>query len=154
MSINTVAAAIASTANGTSATVGSVTLTVKGIDPPPAQISTGLLPCAYVLTGDATQEWHSDYGIETRQYRVQCAIDTVEQATRQTRESQTRALIVALRDKFAQYPNLGTAGVQNAIVVSDTGSIAIQDTPNQEYVGFEMVIEVQEYFSRTYAANE
>ncbi len=154
MSINTVAAAIASTCNGTAVTVNSVVLTVKGIDPPPAQISTAKLPCAYVLTGDAQQEWHSDYGKETRNYRVQCAIDTIEQATRETRESQTRALIVALRDKIAQYPNLGVAGVLNAEVTSDTGPLAISDAPNSEYVGFEMNVSVTEIFSRTYAANE
>jgi len=154
MTINTIAAAIASICNGTSVTVSSVVLTINGIDPPPAQISTAKLPCAYVLTGDGAQEWGSDYGIETRQYRVQCAVETVEQATRETRESQIRALIVALRDKLASYPRLGTDGVYTSEVISDTGSVTIADTPNSEYVGFEMVVSVREHLSRTYAANE
>jgi hypothetical protein len=154
MTINLVAAAIAGVCNTTSVTVSSVVLTVNGIDPPPAQISTAKLPCAYVLTGDAVQEWGSDYGIETRNYRIQCAVETIEQATRETRESQIRALIVALRDKFGQYPRLGLDGVIMAEVIGDTGPLAIQDTPNGEYVGFEMVVNVREHLSRTYAANE
>jgi hypothetical protein len=154
MSINTIAAAIASVCNGTSATVSSVVLTVKGIDPPPAQLSTGLLPLAYVLTGESEQDWGTDWGVETRRYRIQCAIDTAEQANRQTREMQTRGLIVALRDKLASYPRLGTDGVLMSTVISDTGPIIIQDSPNSEYIGFELVLSVQEHLSRTYAANE
>jgi hypothetical protein len=154
MSINTIAAAIASICNGTSIVVSSVTLTVNGIDPPPAQLSTAKLPCAYVLTGDAAQAWGSDWGVETRNYRIQCAVETVEQATRETRELQIRALIVALRDKLAGYPRLSTDGVLMATVISDTGPLAIADTPNNEYVGFEMIVSVQEHLSRTYAANE
>jgi hypothetical protein len=154
MSINTVAAAIASICNNTSVVVSTVTLTVKGIDPPPAQISTAKLPCAYVLTGESTQDWGNDWGVETRNYRVQCAVETIEQATRETRETQIRALIVALRDKLAGYPRLGLDGVLMSTVISDTGPLAIADTPNSEYVGFELVLSVQEHLSRTYAANE
>lgn len=154
MSINTVAAAIATVCNGTSVTVSSVVLTVNGIDPPPAQISTAKLPCAYVLTGDSTQAWGTDWGVETRNYRVQCAVETIEQATRETREMQIRALIVALRDKLASYPRLGTDAVLMSTVISDSGPLAIVDTPNSEYVGFEMIVSVQEHLSRTYAANE
>lgn len=154
MSINTVAAALASIANGTTVTVSSVVLTINGIDPPPAQMSTAKLPCAYVLSGEAVQEWGSDFGIETRNYKIQCVVETLEQATRETRESQIRALIVALRDKLASYPRLGTDAVLTAIVSSDTGPVAIADTPNNEYVGFEMIVSVQEHLVRTYAANE
>ncbi|HEY4720926.1 MAG TPA: hypothetical protein VII92_03715, partial [Anaerolineae bacterium] len=73
---------------------------------------------------------------------------------RETRETQIRALIVALRDKLAQYPRLGIDGVLMAEVVSDTGMTTIQDTPTAEYVGFEMIVSVQEHLSRTYATGE
>jgi hypothetical protein len=148
-----VCAAIASIGNGVSVTVNSLTLTTKGIDPPPAQLVTGLLPALYALTGAATYEWSSDTGTETREYRVQCAVEAVEQANRQTREAQIRALIVVLRDKFAGYPHLGVDGVQSATVISDTGPVDIEDR-NGVFVGFEMTIEVVEMIVRTYAANE
>lgn len=157
MTVSAVPAAIATIVNGTTATVSGVTLTVKGIDPPPAQLSTAKLPCVYSLTGEAQYDFTS-YGadtlLETRQYRLQCVVEAIEQTSRETRELWTRALITAIRDKLAQYPNLGTAGVLNAIPTSDTGAVIIQDAPNQEYAGFEIVLQVQELIARTYAANE
>jgi hypothetical protein len=161
MSINTIAAAIAAICNGTAATVDSVTYTINGIDPPPAQLSTAKLPCAYTLTGEAQYDLThgADILLETRQYRVQCAIEASEQMYREKREKVTRALIVALRDKLAGYPNLrtvsgSTAGVLNAAPTGDSGPIIIQDSPNTEYVGFEMTLQVSELISRTYAALE
>jgi hypothetical protein len=148
-----VCAAIASIGNGVTVTVSGVTLTTVGIDPPPAQLGTALLPALYALTGAATYEWGSDYGTETREYRLQCAVEAAEQSNRNTREAQRRALIVALRDKFAGYPHLGVDGVQMATVTSDTGPVDIEDR-NGVFVGFEITIEVVEVISRTYAANE
>ncbi len=162
MSINTIAAAISEITNGTAATVDTVTYTINGIDPPPSQLATAKLPCAYTLSGEAqydTTSYGADNLLETRQYRVQCVIEASEQMYREKREKVTRALIVALRDKLAGYPNLrtvsgSTAGVLNAVPTGDSGPIAIQDTPNQEYVGFELTLQVSELISRTYAANE
>lgn len=154
MTIAAIASAIATIANGTTVTISGVTLTVTGIDPPPAQLSTAQLPAAYVLAGDGTIEWGSDYGIETRDYKLQCAVEGLEQSTRETKEAWIRALIVAMRDKLAGYPNLGAAGVQNALVTGDTGALEIQDSPSKSYVGFEMTINVTELIARTYATGE
>jgi hypothetical protein len=148
-----VCAAIASIGNGVSVTVNSTTLTTVGIDPPPAQLSTALLPALYALTGAATYEWGSDTGVETREYRLQCAVEAAEQSNRATREAQIRALIVALRDKFAGYSHLGVDGVQTVTVTSDTGPVDIEDR-NGVFVGFEITLEVVERIARTYAANE
>jgi hypothetical protein len=148
-----VSAAIATIGNGVSVTVNSVTLTTVGIDPPPAQLSTAQLPAVYGLIGEASYEWRSDYGQETREYRVQCAIEAKQQSNRATRETQIRALIAALRDKFAGYPHLGVAGVLNATVIGDTGPIDIEDR-GEVFIGFEMTLEVVEIISRTYAAGE
>lgn len=158
---NAVAAAIASICNGVSVTVNGVTLTVKGIDPPPAQLSGAKLPCVYALTGAAeydTTSYGADVLAETRQYAVQCAVEAWEQTNRETRETWSRALIAALRDRLAQYPNLdGCAGVQSATPTGDTGATTIQDTLNgtvKDFVGFEITLQVSELISRTYAAGE
>jgi hypothetical protein len=148
-----VCAAIASIGNNISVTVNSVTLTTVGIDPPPAQLNTAQLPAVYALTGASAYEWGSDYGIETREYRLQCAVEAAEQSNRATRETQVRALIVALRDQFAGYPHLGVDGVQMATVISDTGPVDIEDR-NGVFVGFEITLEVIERINRTYAIGE
>lgn len=148
-----VGAAIASIGNGVSVTVSGVTLTTVGIDPPPAQLSTAHLPAVYGLTGAAVYEWGSDWGIETREYRIQCAVEAAEQANRAIKENQIRALIVAMRNRFAGYPHLGVDGVQTATVTSDTGPIDIEDRAGF-FIGFEMTLEVVERIDRTYATGE
>lgn len=156
MAVSTVPAAIAAILNGVTVTVNGVALTVKGIDPPPAQLSTAKLPCAYVLTdaGEYGYGVGSDNIMETRTYRVQCVVEAAEQMNRETRETHTRALIAVIRDKLAQYPNLGTNGVYNAFPTGDSGPVIIQDAPNNEYVGFEVTVSVAEIIARTYAAHE
>lgn len=157
MAVSTVPAAIASIVNGVTATVNGVTLTVKGIDPPPAQLSTAKLPCAYVLIGDAQYDvsrYGADEIYETRNYRVQCVVEAHEQTSRETRELWTRALIAAVRNRLLRYPSLGTTGVLNAYPTSDTGPVTIQDTPNTEYVGFEITVQCNEIIARTYATGE
>ena len=163
MTTTGIASAIATIANGTTAVVNGVTITVKGIDPPPDALNTAPLPCVYPLIGsadyDTTSEGSDNY-LVTRDYTLQCAIDPKDQSSRSIKELKARQFIDALVAKLMKYPTLdGLAGVREARVLRDTGSAEIEDNipgavSKSIYNGFEIVIQVTELISRTYAALE
>jgi len=128
----------------------------SSMDPPPPTINTASLPLLYALTGES--DYDDTRGSEllwvTRIYRIQVAVIPRNQATPNTRETQCRPLISAVRDTFAQYPQLGNVlGVQNARVVGDTGVALLPDWEGL-YVGFEVRLEVTSVVERTYTQKE
>ena len=147
MSISTVCTAIAA-----------IAANVKGItsakDPGTPKLDTAQLPALFVLTGPATYEWFGDYGIETRQYRLQVAVLPCDQGQSGQQEARCRPLLVAVRDAFAARPGLNgvldVLGVREASVMQDSGIIVLS-TYDQTFWGFEVRVQVKETIGRTYA---
>lgn len=157
MSITTVCAGIVAIVNALPAVaVGATSYTLRAVDPPPEKFDTAELPGVYVLSGPAAYDWASagsDGGYETRQYRVGVAIEASGQSISPKVEARGRVFIPVLRDAFASYPLLGTASVRNSQVVSDTG-VGFLSAYDNNLIGFEIILSVEEYVQRTYATNE
>lgn len=149
------------TVETTPPTIISIGENVPGIltakDPPPKAIETAQLPCLYVFTGEATNDWsilgRDDVGVVTRMYRIQVAVVPKNQATPETRETRCRPLIEAVRNEFAKYPHLGVDGVFDAVVVGDSGPAILPEWEGK-YVGFEVRLEVRSVIARSYADGE
>lgn len=144
MSITTVCAAIAAIG----ASISGIT---SAKDPGTPKLDTAQLPALYVLTGPATHEWYGDYGIETRQYRIQVAVVPYDQGMSGQQEARCRPVLTAVRNAFASRPALdGTVGVQESLVMQDSGIIMLSSY-DQAFWGFEMRLQVKEVMERTYA---
>ena len=158
MTVITTPARIVSLADGVTYTVGSVTYTIHGFDPPLAKApETAQLPALYVYTSRATYdyEYYGDDDVrEIREYRIQLAVLPVTEATQELIETRCRAAIVAVRNIYAARPSLGNlAGEQNALIVSDSGAFQLPQYGGV-HIGVEFILRVDEQFARTFASNE
>lgn len=131
-------------------------------DPPPANIETAQLPCAWCFTGEAVYEEALEGESSThkmlyvdRTYRVQVAVLPLNQATPETRETRVRPVLIAVRDRLISYsPSLGgTAGVLEARVQGDSG-VAVLPEYGGKYLGFEVRIGVRSILAIEYAEGE
>lgn len=154
MPIDTTPAAIVAVANLMPAvTVGAVSYKIRGIDPLPPIWDTAHLPGLYVLTGAATDDEASaggDFVRETRIYRVQVPYLPNGQGSPLERETRGRPLLKAVKDWFRRYPHLGTADVERAKVLGDSGIVELPEYDRQN-IGFEIRLQVVELIGRAYA---
>lgn len=157
MTIFTVAAAIAAIAQALPPVVIStnVSLSFHASDPLPPKIDTAEMPLVYTLTGAATDSSDAgeDFDRETRLYLVQCAVLKVGQGTPDERETRGRPLLIALKDALKAAPHLGTAFVEQARVLGDSGIVVLNEYDGLN-IGFQISVSVIERVPRLYADNE
>lgn len=121
-------------------------------DPPPSNVTSDLLPLLYVLTGPSTDEDQDnpDYVYETRLYRVRVAVLTLDEATPEVRELRGRPLLDSLKRYYRSLPGLDHFNwVERARVLGDSGIILLPDY-SEEFIGFEIQLEVKSIEARTY----
>lgn len=154
MTIESVRAGVAAiVAAMSSVTVGAVSYTLRGHNPPPGKLDTADLPAVYTLTGAATDDFQSggsDSDRETRVYRVQVAVLPVGQGTPAERETRCAPILVAVKDALRARPHLGVAFVERAVVLGDSGIVILPEFDGA-FIGFEIRLQVTELLGRTYA---
>ena len=118
---------------------------------PPVKLDTAELPALYPFTGSAAYDWNTsgdETGIVTRQYRIHVAIVPRGQDNEIIAEQKGKTLLEAVALRFANRPSLGnTPGVQYAEVVSD-GTVIVLPEYGGKFIGFEVILSVQEYIDR------
>jgi hypothetical protein len=154
MSTETVPAAIVTIANAMPAlTIDGESRKVRGINPLPATWPTAHFPGLYVLTGAATDDEESagdDQVRETRLYRLQVPFMAAGGGTPDERETRGRPLLTAVKAWFRKYPHLGTAHVESARVLGDSGIVILPEYDGAN-IGFEIRLQVTELVDREYA---
>jgi hypothetical protein len=127
----------------------------SALDPPPATLDTAKMPALFTWTGPATyRDLGDDWIEETRLYRVQVAVVKVGEATPDVREKRCRPLLDAARETFFKYPQLSqTLRVQEARPLGDSGIVVLPEYGGS-HIGFELRLQVIEYFERSYAPYE
>ena len=125
-------------------------------DPPLSAYDTAHLPTLYVLLGQAVngRELGSGLTLETRQLRIQVPVSFVTASTPQQIETESRALIPALKTAFLARPNLGGLdGIQDVMVLGDSGTIILPEYGGQ-FIGFEIRIQFEYISSFAYVDSE
>jgi hypothetical protein len=122
-------------------------------EPPPDNLDTFQLPCLMVWAGravDDPQQGGDAVFVETRLYRVQVAVSPKGQGLRSKVEEQCRDLIPTVKNFFRARANLvGLAWVQSVKVTGDSGVVQLAEYDNN-YLGFEIYLEVTEYVQKTF----
>ena len=125
---------------------------------PPEKMDTAMLPCLFVMAGDADYDLESlgdDMGIETGLYRLLVAIAPYAEANLVLLEKRARALMDDVRDAFVSHQALDTL-TDTVLKVTPVRRSAFKRLAEYggEFVGFEITLRVQTMFANTFASGE